>query len=620
MFFLAKIRLFIQKHSKALLWLFILLYGLFLAYLSIIKLHYFLYNNFDLSIFSQVFFNTLNGHWFDMTINLHNYLADHSTPIIILLLPIYALKPSPDILLVIQSFVLALAAWPLYLIAYRVSVSRLLALGVSLAWLLNPFVHYANLFEFHLLTILPFLFFWLFYFYQQNKFKIFLLFFILALLVREDISLLLLGFSLLAFLDKKNWQWKYLITIISLLYFFIAIKIIGTFSLNGSYKFFAYYNWLGGHDIITIFWSFISHPIKVLLHIFSLQNTTSILIVLWPFLFLPILKPKYLLLSAISFLATLLTVTSFDPIIFYTHYSLFILPSIFISFIFSLQHLKNYKYKNFIFLLLMVTIIYLAIFLSPVKNLLTYSPDKQGVAYRQEVLEQIGDQATIAASASFLADLSNREIVYPISYSYFGGGQFLIEDFDLPLVDYILIDYKNFFVDIEATNASFFSNQIKETMNDKWRKRLSSYVLIWAKDDILLFKNKDQVQGSLTFVDILEKERSAVNENEKLILDSKFTSKDNSLALKINYDLLRENYLIRFYGENGYYFDLPLVYSLFSEKTKLKNKMINVKYYLNSDIKNYQIFLWQADNLLGPVGEAISDFKLESITDKIYLK
>ena len=618
MLFLSKIRLFIDKYSKQLLWLLIIAYGLFFGYLSLLKLDYFIYNNFDLSIFNQVFYNTLNGNWLEMTINLHTYLADHFTPIIFLLLPIYALKIGPENLLIIQSFSLALAAWPLYLITHKVSRNNLLALSVAIFWLLNPFVHYANIYEFHLLTLAPFFFFWCFYFYQENKFKPFIVLFAIALLIREDVSLFLLGFSILAFLDKKDWRWKYLVPIISLIYFFVALRIIDYFSPDGAYKFLAYYGWLGGSDVLSIAWSFVSHPIRVLLHVFSWQNISSALIVLWPFLFLPLLKSKYLLLSLVSFSATLLTATSFASIIFYTHYSLFILPSIFICFIFSLHSLKFSKHKSFIYLLLATTVIYLAIFLSPIKSLLTYPFDKQGLDYRQEVLEQIGDQATIAASTSFLPDLSSRETVYPVSYSYFGGGQFLIEDFDLPLVDYILIDYKNFFVDMAATNATFFSTERKVMMNSRWGDKLQKYSLIWAKNDILLFQNKEQVAEGLFLTEVLSEQEEQFKDNYNLIFDSYFDNQNNILELKLNSNLLSDKHLIRFYRDD-YYFDLPLAYSLFSAESDVIDKTIMVKYYLSSDVKSYQVFTWQAENILGLVGEALSDFKLQSIIDQTSL-
>jgi len=78
-----------KNHSASWLWLAILIYVILFTFLSLKKLDNYLYNLLDLAIFNQVFFNTLQGHWFDLTVNVNNYLADHFSPIIFLLLPFW---------------------------------------------------------------------------------------------------------------------------------------------------------------------------------------------------------------------------------------------------------------------------------------------------------------------------------------------------------------------------------------------------------------------------------------------------------------------------------------------------------------------------------------------------
>ena len=114
-----------KKHSNKILWISIFIYILLFSFLSLKKYYAFGYNAFDLAIFNQVFFNTLDGRWFEMTINLNSYLADHFTPIIILLLPVYKLWPRAETLLILQSIVLGLSAWPLYKISRHVKKKSL---------------------------------------------------------------------------------------------------------------------------------------------------------------------------------------------------------------------------------------------------------------------------------------------------------------------------------------------------------------------------------------------------------------------------------------------------------------------------------------------------------------
>ena len=330
-----------KKHSNKILWISIFIYILLFSFLSLKKYYAFGYNAFDLAIFNQVFFNTLDGRWFEMTINLNSYLADHFTPIIILLLPVYKLWPRAETLLILQSIVLGLSAWPLYKISRHVKKNSLFALSIALLWLVNPFVHNANVFEFHLLPLAVFFIFWTFYFYQKDSYKLFILFLVLSLLVREDIALILVGFFPLAFFEKRNLKWKIISIILPVVYFLFSISLVSSFS-GGAYKFVIYYSWL-----TNIF----SQPISVLAKIFSLSNIFNFSFVFLPLLFIPFLRARYLFLSLLPLLQFVLSSTGFYSVIYNSHYILLLLPGIFISFIFAFSRIDKqkiiYNNKNF---------------------------------------------------------------------------------------------------------------------------------------------------------------------------------------------------------------------------------------------------------------------------------
>src|SRR3989344_2221489 len=143
-------------------------YGLLFAAISLWKLQHFLYDNLDLANFNNVFFNTLQGSWFASSIHPPTYLADHFSPFLLALLPIYALRPAAETLLLIQTAAIALSVWPLYLISKQVIQNRWWAIVPSILWLLNPLVHNLNTFEFHFITYGVFFLLWAFYWYQQK--------------------------------------------------------------------------------------------------------------------------------------------------------------------------------------------------------------------------------------------------------------------------------------------------------------------------------------------------------------------------------------------------------------------------------------------------------------------
>ena len=75
-------------------------------------------------------------------------LADHFTPILFLLAPL----ARPELILVFQSAVLASAAWPIFRLA-RLELEEKPAFALALAYLLQPGLWSANLFDFHASTL-----------------------------------------------------------------------------------------------------------------------------------------------------------------------------------------------------------------------------------------------------------------------------------------------------------------------------------------------------------------------------------------------------------------------------------------------------------------------------------
>src|SRR3989344_3060964 len=203
---MAKILNFLNRNQVKLLIIAASAYFIVFSLICILKYLQFGYNGLDLAIFNQVFFNSSEGNLFQFTIHPGSYLGDHFELIILLLLPVYLVFQHPLTLLILQTLILAMAAWPIYLIARSV-LAKPWPLIISLIWLANPFVQNINLFEFHILPFAIFLLLFAFYFYQQNNFKAFLLFSFLSLLVREDVALVVFMFSLLSLLDKKGCKW-----------------------------------------------------------------------------------------------------------------------------------------------------------------------------------------------------------------------------------------------------------------------------------------------------------------------------------------------------------------------------------------------------------------------------
>jgi hypothetical protein len=144
-------------------------------------------SNFDLGLFENLFFNTVHGvHGMAMG---HPYFSAHAEIVLYPLLPLYALVPRPETLLVLQSIFIGGASLPLYLVARRWLRSPLQALTLILAYLLYPAVHGPNFYDFHFLALSVFFILWGAFFLATRRTWQFWAAVALALCCREDVAL-----------------------------------------------------------------------------------------------------------------------------------------------------------------------------------------------------------------------------------------------------------------------------------------------------------------------------------------------------------------------------------------------------------------------------------------------
>jgi len=172
----------------------IIAYGTIFSYYTIMKHFGFATFAWDLGIFDQSFYTTLfSGKLFYYTAELYLnptgcYFAVHFSPILFVLLPFYAIYPSAITLLALQSFILALGALPLYLLASELLKSKKAGFVLGIAYLLYPALQGANWFDFHQQAFIPLLIFSSCYFLVKKSWKLYFTSVLLALMVEEHVA------------------------------------------------------------------------------------------------------------------------------------------------------------------------------------------------------------------------------------------------------------------------------------------------------------------------------------------------------------------------------------------------------------------------------------------------
>lgn len=219
-----------MKKNIIILTLLITAYTLYFSWLTISRHRGLFSGRYDLGNMEQTVWNTSQGRIFQMTDPTTNEnssrLAFHADFLLILIAPIYKIFPATETLLIIQAFIVALGAIPVYLIAKHVFPRRkLLPMFFSLLYLFSPILERANIFEFHSEVLSVTFLLFTFFFLLKEKTRVFLLFFFLALISKENLSLTLAMLCFWGIVKNKKRRLCAFLMICSIAYFLFIMKI-----------------------------------------------------------------------------------------------------------------------------------------------------------------------------------------------------------------------------------------------------------------------------------------------------------------------------------------------------------------------------------------------------------
>jgi uncharacterized membrane protein len=158
---------------------------------------------YDMGIMENVFWHTSQGRLLESSLEGRNHLGVHTSFIFLLIAPLYMLFPATETLLVVQAVAVALAAWPLFLLARRLLQSDRAALLVAALYLLQPTIQGATFYDFHELAFAPALFFAALNALLARRPILLWTSVALLLLVKEDCSLVVVALGIVALLEKR---------------------------------------------------------------------------------------------------------------------------------------------------------------------------------------------------------------------------------------------------------------------------------------------------------------------------------------------------------------------------------------------------------------------------------
>lgn len=193
---------------------------------------------FDLGIYLQALYTTafrgmLLYETPDMIfVKSGSFLGVHFAPLLFALVPLYKVFPYAETLFIIQNSALAIASIFIYLITLHISRHYFASLIFQIAFLINPLVHSAIMFPFHIEVFVPL--FGLMALYYLEKRKLLQLAISLVLLTLTiDFAILIAGAIALYAIIRLTNRRERLVGLALLIYptvmIFVAIKVISMF-------------------------------------------------------------------------------------------------------------------------------------------------------------------------------------------------------------------------------------------------------------------------------------------------------------------------------------------------------------------------------------------------------
>jgi uncharacterized membrane protein len=272
--------------------------------------------NFDLSINNNLIYGALHGTFLSSPVTMpedpDGYAAVHVKLGQYVLLPIYALYPRPETLLVLQSSLLGLGAIPLYAFAKR-HVSRWIAVAVSLAYLCYYPMHSANFYEVKYVPIATFFVLSTIWAVDAKRWLWFGLAFVSALLMREDIPIGLAVVGAFLLLTGHRPGAGLLMAVVSTAWFvylrFYWMDAKGEWWFPDMYKGL----WAPGEEgFKSVIKTLLSNPTFVLLSFVEKKKLYYLMHLLVPLVFLPA-RRWYLWAAFIPGIILTLLATNYDP-------------------------------------------------------------------------------------------------------------------------------------------------------------------------------------------------------------------------------------------------------------------------------------------------------------------
>lgn len=160
---------------------------------------------YDLAMYDHALYNTLHGRFLFAYGLERNFFSEHFSPILLAILPVYAVLPSPLTLLVVEGAAVAGAAWPLAKIARHLGLDGKTAGLVAALYLTDRVLWRGFVFDFHPELFIPLALFTTHLALLRGRVLAFWGGILLTLCIKEELAFVVLGYALVVTVVRREW-------------------------------------------------------------------------------------------------------------------------------------------------------------------------------------------------------------------------------------------------------------------------------------------------------------------------------------------------------------------------------------------------------------------------------
>jgi uncharacterized membrane protein len=410
--------------------------------------------SYDMGIYDQGFWLVSRGGQSFMTVRGMEFWGHHLNLIVVAFVPFYWMGAGPSFLYVAQAVGLALAAFPIYLIARDRFAKPWMGLLFAVVYLMYAPIQWISWANFHpeALVITPLLYAW--WFAGHRRWRAMFVALLIALSIREDTALvvIMLGVILAVMYrpgkgDHRDRMMALATFGLGIVWYAIATRIVIPHFNQGKQPFYIQYFYSNyGNDVPEIVSTILRHPNRVISDATQPDRLRFYRDLALPLGGLPLLAPLSLLMALPQMLASVIGLSPYARSIHYQYTAMMIAPLL-IAAIEGGRVLFRFKIMHVLLPIWMLGCAYM--------TNVAWSPSPIGDSYNvwaqpsprhaamREALKLVPANASVSATYTLLPHLSHRTQIYdwpnPWVPSYWGND----DGYRLPdpaTIQYIVLD------------------------------------------------------------------------------------------------------------------------------------------------------------------------------------